>query len=363
MRIGKKMSPDRLKKAYDSVKKEKLTGFIASKLPNVRYLSGYSGSNGLLLLVPPRAYLFTDFRYAVQARKEVKKCQVIIAERDLLGELAKIKALQKKVKIGYESAHLTVQLLEKIKELIPKVSLVGTENIVESIAIIKDTAEINKLKKAAKIADMAFDEILKLIKPGVKERDLALELHYKMVKAGAEGPSFNFIVASGQRSSMPHGVASDRKFKKGDFITLDFGCFYEGYPSDLTRTVVLGKASLKQKRIYDIVLKAQTMSVEAARPGMPARELDKVARDIIIREGYGDNFGHGLGHGLGLDAVHSNPVVSPRSQDTLEPGNVITIEPGIYIPNWGGVRIEDDVVITSSGHKVLTKSPKSLIEL
>jgi Xaa-Pro aminopeptidase len=240
---------------------------------------------------------------------------------------------------------------------------VPVEGIVESVAIAKDNAEINKLKKAAKIADSAFSDILSMIKPGVKERDIALELHYKMIKQGADRPSFDFIVASGQRGSMPHGKASDKKIKKGDFITLDFGCFYQGYPSDITRTVVLGKASAKQKKIYDIVYRAQTAAVDAARTGMAGRELDKVARDIIIREGYGDCFGHGLGHGLGIDAIHSTPVLSPRSQDVLALGHAFTIEPGIYIPNWGGVRIEDDVVLTSNGRKVLTKAPKELIEL
>jgi Xaa-Pro aminopeptidase len=202
-----------------------------------------------------------------------------------------------------------------------------------------------------------------MVKPGVKERDIALEMQYRMIKRGADGPSFDFIVASGQRSSMPHGIASDRKFRKGDLITFDFGCFYAGYPADVTRTVVLGKATAKQKKIYSIVLKAQLAAIEAARPGLATRELDKVARDIIIREGYGDNFGHGLGHGLGLDQVHSQPTVSSRSNETLAPGHVITIEPGIYIPNWGGVRIEDDLVITGKGNKNLTKLPKDLIEL
>ena len=357
------MSHERIKKANNLVKKNQLDVFIINKLPNVRYLSGYSGSNGLLVLAPPRAYFLTDFRYTVQARKEVKNCQIIIAERDLTSELVKLPCFQKKTRVGFETNHVTVKLLEKMKELLPKASFVPVEDIVESIAMIKDNSEINKLRKATKIAETAYEQVLKLVRPGVKERDLALELQYKMIKMGADGPSFDFIVASGQRSSMPHGKASDRKIKKGDFITFDFGCFYQGYPSDITRTVVLGKATAKQKKVYGIVLKAQTSAVAAARPGMAARELDKVARDIIIREGYGDNFGHGLGHGLGLDEIHSLPTVSPRSQDILKPGNAVTIEPGIYIPNWGGVRIEDDVVITGKGHKVLNKSSKELIEL
>jgi Xaa-Pro aminopeptidase len=357
------MTANRLKQAYALIKKNKLNCLIVNRLSNVRYLSGYSGSNGLLVLAPPRAYFMTDFRYTVQARKEVKHCKIIIAERDLLGELAQLPCFHKKVKVGIESAYLTVRTLNKIKELIPKANLVPVEDIVESIAIVKDNGELNKLKKAIKIAESAFEEVLSLVKPGVKERDIALEMLYRMLKKGADGPSFNFIIASGQRSSMPHGAASDKKFKKGDLITFDFGCFYEGYPSDITRTIVLGKASAKQKKIYEIVLKAQLAAIGAARPGIAARDVDKVARDIITKEGFGDYFGHGLGHGLGLSEIHSYPVLSSRSNDILKPGNVVTIEPGIYIPNWGGVRIEDDMVITDKGHKVLTKLPKELIEL
>jgi len=357
------MTANRLRQAYSLIKRHNLNCLIVNRLSNIRYLSGYSGSNGLLVLAPPRAYFLTDFRYTVQARKEVKNCQVIIAERDLFGELAKLPCFQKKAKVGIESAYLTVKTFNKIKELIPKANLVPVEDIVESIAVIKDNSEINKFKKAAKITDLVFEEILSQVKPGVKEKDIALEMLYRMVKKGADGPSFNFIIASGQRSSMPHGAASDKKFKKGDLITFDFGCFYQGYPSDVTRTIVLGKATARQKKIYDIVLRAQIAAVEAACPGIAAREVDKIARDIIIREGYGDYFGHGLGHGLGLDEVHSCPVLSSRSTDMLKPGNVVTIEPGIYIPNWGGVRIEDDVVITGKGHKILTKLPKELIEL
>jgi Xaa-Pro aminopeptidase len=356
------MTRPRIQKANALVKKHKIDVMIVSKLSNIRYLSGYSGSNGLLILTPPKAYFLTDFRYAVQARKEVRNCQISIAERDLVSELVKLPCFRKKAKVGFEAASMTVKTLEKISELITKATFHAVENLVESLLVIKDNSEINKIKKAVKITDNAFSKILKLIKPGVKERDLALELSYQMIKMGADGPAFDFIVASGRRSSMPHGKASDKKIKKGEFITFDFGCFYDGYASDMTRTIVLGKASEKQKRVYGIVLKAQMAAIDIAAAGIPAKELDMVAREIINKEGFGDNFGHGLGHGIGLE-VHSGPVVGPRSQETLAVGNVITIEPGIYIPNWGGVRIEDDVLITQTGCKVLTKSPKKLIEL
>ena len=356
------MTISRISQANGLVKKNKFDAFIISRLSNIRYLCGYSGSNGLVVLAPPKAYFLTDFRYIVQAGKEVKGCQIIIAERELINELIKLPCLRRKARVGFESAHLVVRSLNRLKELLPKATFIPVENLAESLAIKKDSSEINKIKKATKIADTVFSAILPLIKPGVKERDIALEISYRMVKLGADGPSFETIVASGQRSSMPHGIASDRRFKKGDFITLDFGCFYAGYASDLTRTVVLGKANARQKKLYNIVLKAQLAAIGAARAGMLAKELDKVARDVIVREGYGDYFGHGLGHGLGLE-VHSAPVVAPRSEETLEVGNVFTIEPGIYIPNWGGVRIEDDVLLTDGACRVLTRAPKELIEL
>jgi len=356
------MAVSRIEQANSLVRKQKFDAFLVSRPSNIRYLCGYSGSNGLLALAPPKAYFLTDFRYIVQTSKEVKGCQIVIADRELISEVVKLPCFAGKARVGFEAVHMTVKNLNRIKELLPKAIFVPSENLVESLAIKKDTTEINKIKKATKIADTVFSAILPLIRPGVKERDIALEISYRMVKLGADGPSFETIVASGQRSSMPHGIASDRRFKKGDFITLDFGCFFGGYASDLTRTVVLGKANAKQKKLYNIVLKAQLAAIGAARAGMLARELDKVARDIIVREGYGDYFGHGLGHGLGLE-IHTGPVVAPRSEETLVAGNVFTVEPGIYIPNWGGVRIEDDVLLTNGACRVLTKSPKELIEL
>ncbi len=356
------MTGARLNQAFGLMKKSKFDVFIVSKLSNVHYLSGYSGTNGMVVLAPPKAFFLTDFRYAVQARKEVKNCQVIIAERDLLGELVHLPCFRAGVKTGFESGTVTVRIFDKIKELLPEIVLEPAENLVESLSIIKDQSEINKIKRACKITDSVFAESLKLIKPGMKEKDLALEILCRMIKHGADGASFDFIVASGQRSSMPHGRASDRKFKKGDFITIDIGCFVDGYASDLTRTVVLGKASAKQKKIYQIVLEAQEAAIAAVKPGLPAKELDMVARNIINKAGYGDYFGHGLGHGLGLE-VHDLPAINPRSADTIAAGQVFTIEPGIYIPNWGGVRIEDDVLVTPTGARTLTRAPKHLIEL
>jgi len=356
------MTGKRIKSVVSQLKHNKIDCMLVTELNHVRYLTGYTGSNGMALFLPPKAYFFTDFRYKVQAQKEVKECAITIAEQALTAELPKISRLSKKIRIGIESAFMTIQLHEKLKDLLPKATFVNTTGIIESISIIKDIDEIKKIKKAVKIAENALHETIPMIKPGVKEIDIALELDYKMRKLGAESSAFDIIVASGQRSSMPHGIASNKKIKKGDYITIDFGCFYGGYASDITRTFVLGKATKKQKDIYNIVLTAQKAACKAVKQGISCSRLDGVAREIINKAGYGDYFGHGLGHGIGL-VVHDGPGVNARSKQTLQANNVITIEPGIYIPNWGGVRIEDDVVVTPTGGQILTKFPKELMEL
>lgn len=356
------MTDQRISRAFGLLKKEKIDFLLVTQIFHVQYLSGYTGSNGMILLAPPKAYFLTDSRYLVQAQKEVKSCKVIIADRELFSELPKLPGLSKRARVGLEAAHLTLKNLDKLKDLIPKADFRKTENLIESLTVTKDSEEIRKIRKAVRIADKAYSEILDFIRPGVKEKDIAFELEYKMKTLGADAIAFDLIVASGQRSAMPHGKASSKKLRKGDFVTLDFGCIFEGYASDITRTVVLGKATEKQKRIYDLVLAAQKKACRSVKPGLACSRLDAVPRDMIMKAGYGDYFGHGLGHGIGMQ-VHDNPSLSPRSTDVLSEGMVVTIEPGIYIPNWGGVRIEDDVLVTGSGGQVLSKSPKELIEL
>ncbi len=356
------MTDQRIKKALALLKKEKIDCLLVTNMTHIRYLSGFTGSNGMILLAPRRAYFLTDFRYLVQSQKEVKNCKVVIADRELTPELPKLAELSKKVRVGVEAAHMSLKMLDKLKDLLPRVDFRTTENLIESLTRVKDVEEIKKIKKAIRLADKAFADILGSLKPGVTEKEIAFEMEYNMRSMGAESIAFDFIVASGQRSSMPHGIASTKKLRKGDFVTLDFGCIFQGYASDITRTVVLGKASEKQKKIYDVVLAAQKKACKAVKPGLACSRLDGVARDIIMKAGYGDYFGHGLGHGIGL-VVHDTPSLNPRSTDTLVEGMVVTIEPGIYIPNWGGVRVEDDVLVTASGGQVLSKSPKELIEL
>ena len=224
--------------------------------------------------------------------------------------------------------------------------------------MLKDEDEIALIQRAAEIADAAFAHILGFLKPGLTEKEVALELEIFMRKQGASGPSFETIVASGWRSSLPHGVASDKVLESGDFVKMDFGAMYDGYCSDLTRTVVLGQPSERQREIYTIVLEAQKLAIDAAKAGMTGAELDKIARDHITSHGYGETFGHSLGHGIGLE-IHEGPRIGATGSDLLKPGMVITIEPGIYLSKWGGVRIEDDVLLLPDGQKrVLTRAPK-----
>jgi len=353
----------RIRKVQRKLKEENLDALLVTTLTNVRYLSGYSGSNGLLVIAPQRSFFLTDFRYWEQAKKEVKGSKIVFGERDLFDDLPKLDILKsKRIRLGFESENLNCTSYRRLKNLLPQALLVPTEKLIESLMMIKDQEELKTIRKAVQITDRVFSQILNFIQPGITEQDLAAEIEYMMKKDGAEGPAFDTIVASGFRSALPHGRASRKKIKQGEFVTFDMGALVDGYCADLTRTVVVGKAKARQKKIYDLVLKAQKKAIKSARPGLRGVELDKTARDVIKKAGLGKYFGHGLGHGIWL-MVHDLPKVSSKSGDILAPGMVITIEPGVYIPKWGGVRIEDDVLITKRGCEVLTQSPKDLLEI
>jgi Xaa-Pro aminopeptidase len=355
--------PSNLKRLQQLVKKENLDCLLVTDVTNIRYLTGYSGSSAKLLVFPTQTYFFTDFRYKDQVKKEVKGAKIEIGQRDPMMDFPEFKPLQKKnITIGFQSEYITHAMLEQLKELLPEAIFVPTKNIVGTLSIIKTQAEIKLIREAVKISDKAFDRILGYIEPGLREDEIAAELEYQMKILGSEKPAFDTIVASGLRSALPHGVASDRKIQKGEYITMDFGAKYKGYHSDMTRTIVVGKATQKQKKIYNLVLKAQKAGCRYAKAGITGKELDKKVRKIIEKAGYGKNFGHGLGHGLGT-VVHDAPPVSPLSEVELQPNMVVTIEPGIYISGWGGVRIEDDVVLKKNSCVILNKAEKRLIEL
>jgi len=353
----------RLARLRKRIEAENLDAVLISRLPHVRYLCGYSGSNGLLFVSGNRACFFTDSRYTEQARKEVRGAQVVVDQRDIWKNLLKIKeASRPRIKIGFQAQFVSHQQHRSLRHMLPKALLAGVEDIVEPLAMVKDAEEIAAIQKAAEISDKGFAEILKYIRPGVREIEIAAELEYIMRKAGSEDTPFRTIVASGARSGMPHGVASAKKIARGDLVTLDFGARYEGYISDITRTIVVGKPTARQKKIYNLVRRAQKAALGRIKTGMTGVAADRVARKLFERAGHGEHFAHGLGHGIGLE-VHERPALSPRSTDTLARGMVATVEPGLYFTGWGGVRIEDDVVITSRGVKVLNKAERALISV
>jgi Xaa-Pro aminopeptidase len=342
---------------------ENLDAMVISHLPHVRYLTGYSGSNGLVFVTDREAWFFTDFRYIEQAKKEVKRAKIVTEERDIWKNLPNIKsATIPRIKIGFQSAYLTQAQYGQLRHLLPKSLAVGTMDILENLTAVKDAEEIDAIKKAVKISDRGFEKVLDVIKPGVREIDVAAELEYIMKRAGSEKPAFDTIVASGWRAALPHGIASTKKIAEGDFVTLDFGATYKGYVSDITRTVVVGKPTDRQKKVYNLVKKAQKAAVIRIKAGMTGIKADSLARKVIERAGHGKKFGHGLGHGIGL-YVHEYPRLGTQSPDVLQRNMVVTVEPGVYFPGWGGVRIEDDVVVTTNGVKILNEAERTLISV
>jgi len=344
------------------INENKLDGLIITKQQNWQYLSGFSGTNAVLLITGEDNYLITDFRYLAQAAEEVTGFHIVkpfaVIEDTLVEKVTEL-GLKR---LGFEDDSISYHVYSSYRGKLTDVELVPLHQAVETVRQVKDTAEISALRKAAEIADAAFDDVLKLIKPGVRESEIALEIECFMRRKGAQKPAFDLIVASGPRAALPHGVATDKTFAAGELVIIDFGAVYAGYHSDMTRTVVLGQPDRRQRDIYELVLRAQERAIEAIKPGVKCSAVDLKARDMITVEGYGANFGHGLGHGVGLE-IHEKPGFTPKDDTVLEPGMVLTVEPGIYLNSWGGVRIEDLVLVTADGYEILSKSPKQLIRL
>ena len=326
---------------------------------NLFYYSGFTGKEAILVIGSTELLLFTDSRYLIQAKEEAPDFEII----DIKNKKAIDYMAEKKVKsIAYEAEFLSAKAFFALQERIEGAAFEPIDSEILEQRAIKDSRELAMTKNAAELADAAFLKVLSSIRAGVREKDIAMALEWDMRKNGAQGASFEIVCASGLRSAMPHGTASDKIIETGDFVTLDFGCFFEGYASDMTRTVVIGKATDKQREIYETVLQAQKAALAVISAGVSGCDADKTARDIIKDAGYGDYFGHALGHGTGL-MIHEQPVLSPRSEKKLVPGMLVTVEPGIYIENLGGVRIEDLVYVTEQGHLNLTTSDKELLEL
>lgn len=341
------------------IKNYKVNGFLITDRANVRYLTGFTGSNGQVLITGKKHEFLTDGRYITQASEEVSKDFSCIFYRKMYKEIAKIVSKKGKTKrLLFEPGALTVRALNKYKELTKGIVWIPLKEEEAELRIIKNSTEIKTLKKAAKIAHVALEKELSKIKTGDVEQDVALELEIGMRKEGAEGVSFEPIVASGIRSALPHGRGSDKKIKSGELLTIDCGSLYKGYCSDETVTVVVGEPNKRQKEIYTIVKDAHDMAIDAIRPGVSCEQIDKIARDHISKKGYGKNFTHSTGHGVGLE-IHEFPTLASGSRKKLEPGMVITVEPGIYLPDWGGIRIEDMILVTDSGHEVLTLTDKT----
>ena len=338
-----------------------LSGMLITKPENRRYFSGFSGSAGMLLISDKASKLLTDFRYVEQATVESEQFEIVRYATSAYEKLAEITNKLDVATIGFESDFVTYDMHSTLAEYMPNINLRPVQ--IDALRMVKDVNEVASIRKAVEIADQAFSHILTYIKPGISELAVARQLEYHMGKLGAEKPAFDTIVASGKRGALPHGKASQKIIELGDFVTMDFGAVYQGYHSDITRTICIGTATAKQREIYEIVLAAQLAGVQAVYPGKTGKTIDAVARKIIVNAGYGEYFGHGLGHSVGL-AIHEEPRLSPANTQTVLMENmVVTVEPGIYLPEWGGIRIEDTVLVSADGCKILTASSKHLIEL
>ncbi|MDP2207988.1 MAG: aminopeptidase P family protein [Bacteroidota bacterium] len=351
----------------------KLDCFLITSLPHVRYISGFSGSAGLCLIFNNSKYFITDKRYTEQAAKEISGWKIIPSQNDIFETIAENNLIPNNYRIGIDGNNLTFAQYQNLKKLFPNNRVLPKAGFIEDVAIVKDAYEIEQITKAVEISDKVFSKILNIIKPGIRELDISAEITYLHKKFGAERDAFEPIVASGINSAFPHARSSSKKLRKGDIITIDIGCVVNGYNSDMTRTIFLGKPARPSGepksdtvKIYRTVLSAQLNAIEAAIEGLTYKELDAVARNTITNADYSEYFTHSLGHGVGLQ-IHEPPRLSVKTPGNLKADTVVTIEPGIYIPNFGGVRIEDIIVISRQRNKqhpnILTQSTKEMIIL
>ena len=336
-------------------------GFYINNLTNIRYLTGFSGSAGVLIIVNGVGHFFTDGRYTKQSSEQIQNCSITIINSNYFDAIHKKKIIAKNhLNIAFEGDHITYSNCDGLKKYFSTINWISTTSIIENIAAIKDQHEIDLLTTAIEITDYTFKKIIPEIKPGVSERYISAKISYLFKTNGAEGDSYESIIASGPNGALPHARPTDREFKKGDFIVMDFGALYNGYHADMTRTLLIGPATKKHEEIYNIVLKAQLNGIKTAKEGIPCATVDHACRSIIDNHGYADFFNHSTGHGIGLE-VHTLPRIHKNNDQLLQSNHVITIEPGIYLPDWGGVRIEDDCLINKDKCLPLNKSTKELI--
>lgn len=335
---------------------------LITNLPNVRYLSGFSGTTGSALVFGDENVFLTDFRYTSQAAEEVQNHR-IIEYKEFNESLVALMRSKGATRMGFETERMSHHKAGELESKLDFLKMIPLRGFIEERRLIKDTPEIEAMALLNDLLADVFPRALALMKPGAVERDIAVEIEYMLRKGGADGPAFDFIVASGGRSALPHGVASEKTLKDGEMVTLDWGAKRRGYHSDNTRTMALGHPGAELEKIHSIVLEANMAAIGFVRPGVTVKQVDDVARGIITKAGYGDYFGHGTGHGVGLD-IHEKPGVSWREETMVQPDMVFTIEPGIYLPGIGGVRIEDMVAVTGNGCRTLSeKIPKTLVRV
>ncbi len=352
----------RINKLKEILAQLNLNGIYVTNLTNVRYLSGFTGSAGSLLILHDKQYFFTDGRYIEQSKEQIKDYEIHIVGSAHYKEIADKTLIAANAKIGLEADFVSLNMFDQIVKLLPDVVWEKVPDFIGEIAAVKDQMEIESLKTAIEITDSVFDQIVPDLKIGAIEKEISAKISYLFKMNGAEGDSYDSIIGSGYLGALPHARPTDKPFENQDFVVMDFGALYNGYHADMTRTVVIGEATEKHKEIYDIVLESQLAGVSQAKAGMTGEELDKICRDIIVKHGYGDKFIHSTGHGIGLE-VHTFPRISSFNKKPLLENYVITIEPGIYLEGWGGVRIEDDCWIREDDCVVLNKSTKEMLVL
>ena len=336
-----------------AIRNFKLDSFLVTNETNVSYVSGFRGHDSILLIVPGEKFFITDSRYVEQAREELEGFEVKLVASSTYTTIEELVGKLRLKRVGFESMNLPYEVATRLKDLLGKAELLPAKNIVENVRAIKDRGEVEKIRDSISLTKNVLDKIMSLIRPGLSEQYLSRTVELEFIKQGAR-PGFEPIVAAGANSSKPHAIPTDAKIADDSFVMIDIGCNLNGYNSDLTRMALLGKAKDKFKKIYNIVRTAKELAIEKIRPGVKISEIDIAARRYIQKNGFGKYFGHSLGHGVGME-VHEQPTISKVSKGILSPGMVFTIEPAIYIPKFGGVRIEDMVLVTDKGSEVLSR--------
>ncbi|KPL04374.1 MAG: hypothetical protein AMK75_01190 [Planctomycetes bacterium SM23_65] len=352
----------RIRELRKTIEGEHVDGMLISSVANVTYLSGFTGDDSLALVTTDRLQMITDFRYVEQIEQECPGWEVVRREKDLWETTAGAFAESGVKRLGFESAHLSHRNFSRLVTSVEGVELVPLEGKVEGLRQVKEEAEVNAIEAALRCQEAAFAEIKEWMRPGMTEREVARELDYRMRCHGAERFAFETIVACAERASLPHARTTQRVITQGDAVLIDWGARRFFYNSDLTRVLHFGTVTSEFQKIYDVVRQAQEAALAVIRPDVTFSEVDGSARRYIRDRGYGEQFGHSLGHGVGLE-VHESPVVKEGNEERLQPGMVFTIEPGIYIPGWGGVRIEDMVLVTDRGVRILSACEKDLEDM